>query len=309
MKTRTKTIVSVIPFSVIMTCFCLSAFNCSAQDTTAAVSPPPAISPVEKVKNTFKGNLIIDNQTCMVPIPKTFEFTIQHRFGTFNNGYKDMYGIFAPANIRLGWNYTIIEKLQLGLGVTKEGMNWDGNVKYAITKQAVSLHGCPVSVTYYGNMACSTLPKAGNFVSDMDRWSYFNQLIFARKVTKSLSVQVSPSLSYFNNVEGYLSSENTIKPKMNNTHVAVACMGSYMLTNVVGVMVNYDQPLTQHPTNNPNPNIAFGLQMATITHTFQIFVGNYQSILPQLNNMYNQNDYTQSRYLIGFNITKRWLNY
>ena len=263
---------------------------------------------IARVKNTFKSNLIIDNQTVMVPVKKTLEISIQHRFGTINNGYSDFYGLFAPANIRLGANYTPIDKLQLGIGLTKERMQVDGNIKYALSKQAVG-NGCPVSITYYGDMAVSTLPMASNFINNADRISYFNQLIIARKVTKQFSIQVSPSLSYFNNVEGYKSSNGTIKPKMKNLHYAVATSGCYMFTDGMGVIANYDQPLTQHPTNNPHSNISFGIQFVTITHTFQIFLGNFQSIIPQTNNFFNQNDYTKGHFLIGFNITKRWNYY
>jgi hypothetical protein len=244
----------------------------------------------------------------MVPSKKTFEFTIQHRFGTINNGYTDMYGIFASANMRLGWNYTPIDNLQLGVGICKENMQWDGNVKYAIIQQAVS-NGCPVSVTYFGDMAVSTLPMNGNFVRDADRISYFNQLMVARKITSRFSVQVAPSLSYFNNVEGYVSSDGSTKPKMKNSHYAIAVMGRYKLNKAISVIANYDQPLTQHPTNNPNPNISFGIDLGTAGHSFQLFAGNYQSILQQSNNFYNQNDYLLSRYCIGFNITRRWYDF
>ena len=58
----------------------------------------------------------MDNQSVMVPIKGTFEWDIQHRFGTVKNGSKDLYGIFAPANIRLGFNYAPFKKLYIGGG-------------------------------------------------------------------------------------------------------------------------------------------------------------------------------------------------
>ncbi len=275
-----------------------------AQDSTASDAAANKPVPAERVKNTFGGNLIIDNQTVMVPSKGTFEFAIQHRFGVINNGYSDFYGMFAPSNMRLGFSYTPINSLQLGIGLTKERMLVDGNVKYALIKQTTSI-SLPVSITYYGNMAVSTLPKKANFVKDVDRISYFHQLIIARKVTKNLSIQISPSLSYFNNVDGYRSSDGSIKPTMNNAHYAIAFMGRYKLTRDIGIIANYDQPLTQHPTNNPHPNISFGLEFETVGHSFQLFLGNYKGINPQTNNFFNQNDYKMSRYLIGFNITRR----
>ncbi len=291
--------------------FALSAISNQgyAQDSTASKKDSTASKKADikiaRVKNTFGGTYIIDNQTVMVPIKNTFEFAIQHRFGTINNGYSDFAGLFAPANIRLGWNYVPIDNLQLGIGICKDKMQWDGNVKYSISKQAKA-GGCPVSVTYYGNMAVSTLAKKDNFVSNADRIAYFNQLIIARKITDKFSAQVAPSMSYFNNVDGYRATDGSIQPKMKNQHAAVAVLGRYMVLDYLGIIANYDQPLTQHLTNNPHPNISFGIEFVTIAHTFQIFMGNYQYILPQNNNFYNQNDYTKSQYLIGFNITRRW---
>jgi hypothetical protein len=258
----------------------------------------------EPIKKTFAGNLIIDNQSVMVPVKGVFEFVIQHRFGIVSNGYKDFYGIYAPSNIRLGFNYTPIKDLQVGFGLTKERMQWDGNIKYALIKQSKK-GGNPLSATYYGSFAVDTRNKKGNFVNNSDRISYFHQLIIARKITKSLSLQVAPSLSWYNNVEGYISSDGTIKSKMNNAHFAFAVSGSYALSDKFDLIVNYDQPLTQHTTNNPRPNISLGLQIATATHGFQVFLGNYQSIVPQTNNFYNQYDYKEGQFLIGFNITKR----
>ena len=81
------------------------------------------------------------------------------------------------------------------------------------------------------------------------------------------------------------------------------------MNKAISVIANYDQPLTQHPTNNPNPNISFGIDLGSAGHSFQLFAGNYQSILQQSNNFYNQNDYLLSRYCIGFNITRRWYDF
>jgi hypothetical protein len=273
-----------------------------AQDTSSVKEGAPKPQPVKK---TFTGSLIIDNQTVMVPAKGVFEFVIQHRFGTMGNGYSDFWGLYAPSNIRLGFSYTVIKDLQLGFGFTKERLMWDGNVKYALLKQAKK-GGSPVSVTYYGVMTADTRPKE-NFVKDEDRLSYFHQVLIARKVTEDFSIQVAPAFSWFNNVEGYVSSDGSIKAKMSNGHFALAFMGSYAINDRFSIIVNYDQPLTQHTTDNPDPNISFGIQAGTSSHTFQLFVGNYQSIVPQSNNFYNHNNYRDgiSAFLIGFNITKR----
>ena len=69
--------------------------------TTDSTAPVPKIKN-KAIKNTFESNWIQDNQSVMVPIKGTFEMDIQHRFGIVNKGYKDLYGIYAPSNIRIG---------------------------------------------------------------------------------------------------------------------------------------------------------------------------------------------------------------
>jgi hypothetical protein len=271
-------------------------------DSSTAVTPAAKKNPF--VKNTFVGNMILENQTVMVPIKGTFEFMLQHKFGTVNNGFEDFFGMFAPSNIRLGINYVPVNKLQLGIGLTKINYLLDFNAKYSIVKQAKS-GGWPVSITAFGNMAIDCR-SSDNFVSNTDRFSYFTQLIIARKMTDKLSLQVSPSATYFNNVEGYVDADGKIQPKMNNLHFAIAFMGRYRITNSMAILANYDQPLTQHPTNNPHPNISAGIEVNTSAHDFQVIFGNYYYIVPQYNNFYNQNDYTKGQFSIGFNISRLW---
>ncbi len=264
--------------------------------------------PVQKknpyVKNTFNGNLLLENQTVMVPIKGTFEFIIQHKFGTVENGFEDVFGIFAPSNIRLGLNYVPIDKLQLGMGLTKDRVQLDLNAKYALVKQAKT-GGWPVSITYYGNMAIDTR-SSENFAKNSDRFSYFNQLLIARKFSDAISLQVAPSLTYFNNVEGYIDESGEIQPMMDNMHLAIAFMGKFRVSESMSILANYDQPLTQHLTNNPHPNLSAGIEIHTSSHNFQVIFGNYTYILPQSNNFYNQNDYKEGQFSIGFNISRLW---
>ena len=75
---------------------------------------------LQRVGNTFESIWLIDNQTVQVPLKGTLEFDIQHRFGTINNGYDDLWGFYAPSNIRLGFGYTPITNLMIGFGLIKD---------------------------------------------------------------------------------------------------------------------------------------------------------------------------------------------
>lgn len=287
--------------------FSLLSVSVNAQEATTD-STQEAAAKKKPVKNTFESNWIQDNQSVMVPIKGTLEMDMLHRFGTVNNGYKDFIGIYAPANIRIGFSYVIIENLQAGFGFTKERLQWDFNAKYAILKQTKSW-SIPVSVTYFVNTVIDTRPKS-LFVTTGDRFSYFHQLLIASKITDRFSIQVAPSISHYNNVEGVLDENGVIQRNMLNDHFAIAFMGRYKISSKMNLMVNYDQPLTTHPglleNTNPNPNISFGIELVTSSHAFQIFMGNYHGITPQSNNYFNHNDYAKGEFLIGFNITRLW---
>src|SRR6478752_4925923 len=193
------------------------------------------------VRSVFESTWIIDNQTTLVPQKGTFEFMMNHRFGTIYNGIKDIYGIYgAGANIRLGFNYTLLDNvgfgafkgnLSIGFGSTKVGMIQDFNLKYNFLQQ--SRNGrVPVSMTYYTDMGLkaqgtkSELPNGNS----SDRLSYFHQIIISRKFNDKLSVQVAPSISHY----------NVVAPTMKNDHIAVAFAGRYKISETSALIVNYD---------------------------------------------------------------------
>jgi hypothetical protein len=291
----------------------IGCYSWSQTDSTVADQPAP-VKKIKPVKNTFGSIWLIDNQTVMVPIKKSFEMDIMHRFGTVNNGYEDFYGFFAPSNIRLGFNYVPLEKLMIGVSITKANMTWEAYGKYAIVKQTKGQF--PVSITYYADAAIDTR-EADNFAHSSDRLMYFHQLMIARKISDKLSLQVAPSLSHVNVVNGYYESvktgssgpdsiESVLKGEMNHNHFAVALSGRFKLKPAMAIIFNVDQPITQHVTDNPRPNLSLGLELSTSSHAFQFFLGNYSYITPQRNNFFNQNDYTKGQFLIGFNITRLW---
>ena len=308
----------ILPICMV-SCLFLHPATLKAQDSTANEKTVPVKA--KPVKNTFQSVWIIDNQTVMVPTKGTFEMDIMHRFGTVNKGYDDFWGLFASSNIRIGVDYAPINNLYVGIGIDKYNKLWDGSAKYAIIKQTKGKS--PVSITYYGDLAFDTRKDVdhGLFAHNSDRISSFNQLIIARKISEKLSLQVAPSISHQNAVKGFYtkhdSTGTTIFEEMKHDHFAIALSGRYKLGETTAIIFNYDQPITKHATNNPDPNLSFGFEFSTSGHTFQLFMGNYSLLNPQQNNLYNSNSpfaYTQAdgtkvkggMFLIGFNITRLW---
>jgi hypothetical protein len=314
-KTKTRLISGV---ALLVALFVLSNSGYAQHDSTTAVVAEPRPRP-RPVKNTFQSGQVIDAQTVMVPVKGTLEADIQHRFGSVQKGYQDLWGIYGIANIRFGFLYTPINNLEIGFGITKVNMLWDGSAKYAIIKQDKVKY--PVSVTYYGNMAVKTVQNPDNvlFTYNSQRWSFYNSLMIARKFNDKLSVQIGISLSHQNSVPGYYTKVDTsnvvFKEQKFNMYTFTLCT-RYKLTEGTSFIFDYDQPLTAFATDNPHPNFAFGFEFNTSGHTFQLFAGNYTFLNPQQNSLYNANNpfgYSENgkkvpggEFQIGFNITRLW---
>lgn len=252
----------------------------------------------------FESPQLMDEQSVVVSKPKTLEFNLQHRFGTWDNGKSDLWGIYAPANIRMGFSYTPIKNLAVGFGTTKLKMYLDVNAKYALLKQTRDW-SMPVSVTLFGNAAWDTRSKdsfpappeaSGNYVY---RMSYFGELLIASRITNKISLQLSPSFTH----------HNSIDPGYSHDMVAVGFSGRYKFSPQSSFMFNYTQPLTSLNSSGdfkPKPGLTFGFEIATSGHAFQVFTTTYQGILPQQNIAFNTNDSAKNQWLIGFNITRLW---
>jgi len=243
-------------------------------------------------RDAFESSNIIDNPTNVLLSKNALEVQMQHRFGLINGGTNDMAGFWAPSNIRIGLSYGIHERLTIGYGTTKFNRLQDFNWKVALLKQTRS-NSMPVSVSYYGNFTIDARKKE-NFNLIQDRYSFFNQLIIAKRFSPNVSFQIAPSVSHYNLVD----------PTIKNDLFAVAIGGRVKVSPQTSILIDYSQPITQFDTNQPKPGFSIGAEFATSAHEFQIFLSNYNGIVPQKNYMYNQYDFFKGDFLIGFNITR-----
>jgi hypothetical protein len=274
-------------------------------------------------RSAFESAVLIDNQSDVVNASKTLEWNIQHRFGTVDNGAKDLYGMFGASNIRLGFSYTPVEKLAVGFGLSKIG-NVAGtypfvdlDLKYKIFEQTRG-NEMPVNVTFYGNMAINTSNQP-QFTSGEYRLSYFAELIVSRRVSKKFSVQGAFMMSHFNAVDTLIS----------NDVFAIGLGARYKVGSQSAILFEWTEPLTSYDINSPTHgdlqdyvgpfrNIAIAYEISTSAHAFQITFGIYRDLLQQYNLAYNSNFTAQDlfnannnpdykfQYAIGFNMTRLW---
>jgi hypothetical protein len=194
----------------------------------------------------------------------------------------------------------------IGAGTTKDNKLQDIQWKYAILQQTED-NKIPVSLSYYGNMVIDLRKEevfgpAESF-RQIHRLSYFTQLILARKINNVFSVEIAPSLAYFNSVQE--NSDSTAAYK--NLNIGISAGARANVFGSHSVILEYDKLLTkQNIAVQPKPNLSLGWEISTATHTFQIFVANYNQIINQRNLVFNTNDWRKSEWLIGFNIHVRF---
>ncbi len=270
---------------------------------------------VKKVKDlpvaaAFESSFLIDNQTWVIPAKKSLTYTIQHKFGSMDNGISDLFGIYSPgANVRLGLYYVPVKNLQVGYGITKKNKYSDFNAKWTVLEQTRK-NTIPVSVTLHGNVAIDGRNKSnfGTVFDFQDRFSYFSQLLIGRKFNKWLTLQAGTSFTHF----------NLAAPDGDHDKVGVYFNGRVKCSPQSSLIFTYDVPLKwkrmseQYRETNPNaidfpePDLAIGWEISTGTHAFQIYAGSSDGILPQDAMMFNQNKWYKGKMALGFTITRLW---
>jgi hypothetical protein len=282
-------------YTIIITMlFALTSTLTFAQEETEKKVEKPVYEP-------FQASTLIESQTVIGSNAKQLELIIHHRFGGMDNGFTDLFGIYAASNIRMGLQYGITDKLTIGIGTEKTNKFSDLNAKYVIIRQTRS-GSIPVSVSAHANVTLDSREEQffGDNYEYIDRFSYFAQLIASRKFTDALSVQIAPGYAHFNSVDSVFQ----------NNKGAVMIGGRYKFTETMSAIAEYHLPININPARDYHSDIesglAFGLEISTPTHAFQVFATNYQGIMAQKNYVMNTNKFDSEGILLGFNITVRF---
>jgi len=208
-----------------------------------------------------------------------------------------------------------VKNLQIGAGITKHLMMTDLNAKYTILKQTRK-NTMPISLAVYGNMGIDGSDIVGldsiqeaSYVGSVgpytfsDRLNYFAQVIVSRKFCKEFSMQAAASYTHY----------NAVKPEYDHDKIGVHVNGRIKVTPMGSIIFNFDAPLKIKGLSEQakfvdkytsKPSVAFGYEVSTGTHAFQFFMSSTQSLLPQDNMMYNQNEMNKSGFSFGFVITR-----
>lgn len=269
------------------------------------------------VSEMWNSGILMDEQTTFIPEKKTLEMVIQHRFGLIkNNGASDLWGIYAPsANTRMGLNYTIIDNLSVGYGITRKNMYSDFSVKYKILEQTRK-NTMPIDLSIYANMAIDgrnesvfNTTTADSVYKFANRMSYFTQITISRKFCDWFSFAVNGSFTHYNTVSGEIANYRG----MNHDVFGFGLLGRIKFSPQSSIVFHYSMPIhsnslseNQEVTFESKSNFGIGYQVATATHSFEVFITTANGIIPQDIYLYNDSDWTDGEFRFGFTITRLW---
>ncbi|MFU8802479.1 MAG: DUF5777 family beta-barrel protein [Bradymonadaceae bacterium] len=253
------------------------------------------------VLDTFGEWLLINTQTTEQIRQGALGMNIQHRFGQVSSDFGELFGIYAPANIRLAFTYGITDRISLGLATTKFQSLQDFHGKVAILRQTTP-GGMPVSLSYFGQ---TTL--RGNPAEDFDRFlhrlAFHHQLLLARNFSHHFSGQIGLSYLHFNLVDRH---------GLGHQHddFALSLIGKIRATPTMAVI--FEGAMGQlfytprEDAARSYPSFGLGLEIITTGHAFQIFVTSTNDVVPGRLYSFNPHDLLEGSAFLGFNITRRW---
>jgi hypothetical protein len=261
-----------IPTRLILLFFIFLGSHAKAQDLMDMLNDGDSVK-TDYTYATFKATKIINGQSIELAPKGALNFSISHHFGKLNTGAYEFFGL-DQANIRFGFDYGITDWLAVGIGRTSVDKTYDASAKVKILRQSKGLRNMPVSLTYFTNIAVSTLKwqnqeRTNYFTSRME---YVHQLLVARKFGSRLSLQIMPTYIH----------RNLVKTKYDQNDVfAVGAGGRMKLTNRIAVTAEAYFLMPGQTEMQYYNSVSVGIDIETGGHVFQIYLTNSRGLIEE----------------------------
>ncbi|MGK0422188.1 MAG: hypothetical protein ACJAVE_001892 [Polaribacter sp.] len=242
----------------------LASLQLSSQDLLDILeSEAPVLENI--VSATFKGTRIVNGHSIEGRKDKELEFIIAHRFGRINTGFEELFGL-DQSNIRFSFEYGLSDNLTAGLGRSSFEKTYDGYLKYSLLKQKTGANAFPFAVSLFGSVAAKSQKAiAGNERTFVESLFYVGQVLIAKKINSSLSVQLTPTYVH-RNLTTIVADPHDIFALGFGTRVK--------LSKRVSLNAEYFQQFQKLAAINVRNSLAFGVDIETGGHVFQIILSN-----------------------------------
>lgn len=271
----------------------IASLPLAAQDDLLASLMAEQEEPKTLVEATFKGTRLINGHSIETRKKGVMDFIIAHRFGTIDGGAYELFGL-DNALVRIGLEYALTDRMYFGLGRSSYEKTFDGFVKYRLTRQSTGKGSMPISATWLSSIAIKSLKSPEYELDFTDRLANTHQLLLARKMTSSISLQLSPTWVHRNLIG---------ETDRNNDAFALGMGGRVKFSQRLALCIEYYHQFQKINENAKNA-LAIGFDIETGGHVFQLQFTNATSMVPKGFIAETSNDFFDGEIHFGFNISR-----
>lgn len=279
----------------------------------------------EYVAFSFKTTRVINGHSVETVKKNQLDFRVSHRFGDIagspNDHIHSFFGFDQAADIAIIFEYGITDDLTVGVGRMKGAGPlrelWNANIKYRALKQTKDFK-YPMTITLFGNTSITSMrPTNGaydltNFGTGYKgfshRLSYTLQALVACKAIDWLTVQLSPTFVWRNNV-AY---------NDNNGLFFLGLSARAKFSKRYGIVFEYFLPLMKPGVGGREyfpmvrglknatyyPSLHIGFEAETGGHVFHVNFTNSRGMLENDFLAYNTANWAQGQFRLGFTISR-----
>lgn len=249
------------------------------------------------VEDIFLAGSIVSLSTVSSLPKNNLSTSVMHNFGLVSGGIDDFFGLDVGASVRLGIDYGITDRLNIGLGRSSLENTIDARLKYVVLQQMTS-DKIPVQIAIEGDVGINTQKERRFDFTFTERLNYMASLMIARKFNNKLSMQISPIFSHFNTVV-----KETNEAPHNHSLFAIGIGGRYKFSNTNTISFEY-LPVIGTRNSGTTNHLAISYEIDTGGHVFQIFLMSGQWFTEQHLIARTNSDISDFDFRLGFNINR-----
>lgn len=281
-----------IKFIFLVGCFLILAQKSNAQ---------------ELVTESFASTRVINNHSSEMLAKQTLEFIVAHKFGDIagsNGGLKNFYGFDNLADVRIAFEYGILDRLNIGLGRCKgDGLRTqliDGYAKYAILQQKTSK--MPISLTFVSSMVLPYAKATADVTSVTSYPKFLNRFIFTNQllITKKFGDRITTQLNFGVNHRNFVAYEDI------NTLFFAGASGRFRFTKTLGILVEYNHSFGRPSNIVVQDPLSFGFEILTGGHAFALHFSNGRALNENLFIPYTSSNWLDGQFRFGFSINRKF---
>ena len=297
----------------------LSMSSLMAQEDLLSLVEDPNAGKNETVFATFKTTKIGNSQSIETVKKGSLDFRVSHRFSDMGtaSSIHNLGGIDKVEDIRITFDYGITNNLTVGFSRNKVNellevygkwrfMEQTTNNKVPVTMAVYTEAGYTpqLTSTLYAGVDPTAVAKYTSTDQTLQRFSYFYQLMIARKFNNWLSLQVMPSYNYRNFVRA------DVNPKNNavETNGLLSCGfgGRIKFTKRIALIADYFYTFSDYRANNDiyhNP-LSVGMEWETGGHVFHMNFTNNGALSENNFLPTTSGNWAKGEFKFGFNISR-----